>query len=647
MEKINFTDMGLGLSLSAFLVALTDLVFSLVSKRYDKPQNKVYLIQLGILKLNAVCGMVTTFTGQSKYTSDSAFAMLIVSRYIYFLTHALIPPVFFFYISNVTGRNFRRRGGGKKMDFLTDRFLLIAVAVNELIIALNPLTNWIYVFNENRQFKRCWGEFIFVYGYSAVWMAAAFIMLMCSRKFLSNSRKSAIVFCYIVGLAGVLLQLIYSKFRIEVFMETLGYTGVLLFVENEDDRMDVTVGTYNAAAFKLDIAAAVSNGIQTRLILVRNITCDEHRIIGSAESDYAPERAVAEYLGKLVGKHYIYSIGRGKLAAVLYNKTDSEALELAESVADCFGKTWESEEIKMRLDGRVLLVDVPERASTAEEVLYIADCPMPVGADRSVMSGSDLDWIVRRSAVEAAVRRGLKDGSFDVWYQPTYTIDKQLHGAEALLRMNDRELGRVYPDEFIPVAEQLGLIGEIDEFVYREVCAFLASHEPQRFGVGCINVNLSVTECMKSGFAERFTEIADRWGIQGKEVVFEITESVAAEDIVRISAVIDKLKSRGFSFAIDDFGTGYSNLTATLSLGAELIKIDKSVLWTSCKDENGGELLSASVKMVRAMHKKSVAEGVETEEHIEKLAKLGCDYLQGYYFSKPLPKDEFLRFISK
>ena len=647
MDKINFTDMGLGFSIAAFLIALTDMVFSLVSKHYGKVQNRIYIIQLIILMINAVCGMISTFTEDSRYISDAAYRVLVISRYVYFLTHALIPPVFFFYISNVTGRNYRKRGGKSLKDFLTDEFLLLLVLLNELIIALNPLTNWIYFFNENRRFRRGWGEYVFVYGYSAVWMLAALILFLCSRKSLSKGRKYAIVVCYFLGLAGVLLQLFYSKFRIEVLMETLGYTGVLLFVENEDDRMDVTVGAYNTAAFKLDIAAAVSNGIQTRLILVRNITCDEHRVIGGSESDYAPERTVAKYLGKLVGKNFIYSVGRGKLAAVLYNKTDSEALELASRVADCFKKKWESEELKMRLDGRVLLIDVPGRASTAEEVLYIAECPMPVNADHGVMSGSDLDWIVRRSAVEAAVKRGLKDGSFDVWYQPTYTIDKKLHGAEALLRMNDRELGRVFPDEFIPVAEQLGMIGDIDEFVFREVCAFLASNEPQRFGVSCINVNLSVTECMKSGFAERFMEIADRWGIRGKEVVFEITESVAAEDISRISAVIETMKSRGFSFAIDDFGTGYSNLTATLSLGAELIKIDKSVLWTSCKDENGGELLAASVKMVRAMHKKSVVEGVETEEHIAKLAKLGCDYLQGYYFSKPLSKDEFLRFISE
>ena len=212
--------------------------------------------------------------------------------------------------------------------------------------------------------------------------------------------------------------------------------------------------------------------------------------------------------------------------------------------------------------------------------------------------------------------------------------------------MRDKELGNIFPDEFIPIAEQLGIIGEIDEFVFREVCGLLASGEPQKNGIRRIDVNLSVLECMKDGFAEQMIQIAEETGVSGSEIVFEITETVAAADQKRITAVIDKLRSKGFTFAIDDFGTGYSNLSATLSLGADIIKLDKSVLWGSEKNEQGSILLGASIKMIKEMRKISIAEGVETKEQIALLDSLGCDYLQGFYFSRPLPKEEFLRFIA-
>ena len=164
---------------------------------------------------------------------------------------------------------------------------------------------------------------------------------------------------------------------------------------------------------------------------------------------------------------------------------------------------------------------------------------------------------------------------------------------------------------------------------------------------GGINVNLSILECMKDGFADHMNEIVEDAGIRKKFINFEITESVAAKDYDHLSGVIDQLKNEGFLFSIDDYGTGYSNMTALFSLGADVIKIDKSILWNAEKSDLGMTLLKTSVDMVHEMHKKSLMEGVETEAQIEILKKLGCNYLQGYYFSKPVPKDEFIRLIEQ
>lgn len=643
---IGLSDMGLGISLSAFLVCLTNLIFTLISKRTGKTHNKIFIFLLCILMINAVCGMVSTFTNNSKYSSDNAYIVLQVSRYVYFLTHSLIASLFYGYMSSVVGRDLRGNSGGGFANFVRDRKRQIVIIVNELIIALNPVTNWIYVFDDEREFKRAWGEFVFVYAPAVLWMSAALLLFMKSLKVISKSRKYALSFCYFFCLAGVILQLVFSKFRIEVMMDSIGFTGIMFFVENEDDRMDVSTGAYNASAFKLDLRAAKRNGVTAQLIIVRDIANESYSLPIGVYEGYAPERAVAEYLETLAGRYCIYSVGRGTVAALLYKKTEEEARGIAQKMLDRLSEPWVTDGTELRLSGTVLILNIPDRAATIDDVLYICDCPLPENSSDKLMSGSDLDWIVRRSAVEAAVKRGLSEGSFEVYYQPTYTIGRELHGAEALLRMRDKELGSIYPDEFIPIAEQLGIIGDLDEFVFREVCALLKTGVPQSSGIKCIDVNLSVIECMKDGFAEKMIKIADEAGISGSEVVFEITETVAAKDQKRITSVIETLRRRGFTFAIDDFGTGYSNLSATLALGADIIKIDKSVLWGAEKSEQGSILLGASLKMIKEMRKLSIAEGVETEQQIEFLDEQGCDYLQGFYFSRPLPKDDFLRFIA-
>ena len=419
---INLSDMGLGLSLAAFLVCLANLVFTLITKRTGKSQNKVFIAQLVILMINAATGMVSTFTDKSKYTSDNAYILLQVSRYVYFLTHALIAPLFYCYTSAVIGRDHRGSKEGGWKGFLTGRKHQIILLLNELFIALNPLTNWIYVFTDDRQFKRAWGEFLFVYGAAALWMVASLILFIKSRTIISKSRKYALASCYLFSIAGVLLQLIYSKFRIEVLMETIGFTGVMFFIENEDDRTDISVGAYNASAFKLDLKAAARNNISAELIIVRNITNESYPVPIGANEGYAPERAVANYLGGLVGRYYVYSIGRGTVAAVVYGKSRIDAGAAAKQVSEQLAGLWEIDNVKLRLNGTVILLSYPERAATVDDVFYIADCPLPENVSGKLMSGSDLDWIVRRAAVEAAVKRGLSQNSFEVYYQPTYTI---------------------------------------------------------------------------------------------------------------------------------------------------------------------------------------------------------------------------------
>ncbi len=213
--------------------------------------------------------------------------------------------------------------------------------------------------------------------------------------------------------------------------------------------------------------------------------------------------------------------------------------------------------------------------------------------------------------------------------------------------MNDSALGRIYPDEFIPIAEMIGMIDRLDEFVLKEVCNMISSGLPSRYGLECINVNLSVIECLKEGFADHVNEIVKKAGVPNEMINFEITESVAAKDYNHLSDVIESLKANDFRFSIDDYGTGYSNITSLFSLEVDIIKIDKSILWNAEKSELGRTLLKTSVDMIHTMNKKALAEGVETEAQIEMLRKFGCEYLQGFYFSKPLPLNEFIAYLQK
>ena len=643
--------MSFGISVAALVISLTNFFFALMCKRAGKPQNKVFLGICVLLLADSVSGVVTTMTNNLKYNSDRAFAVLQLSRYLYFLTHSLMAPLFIQYIAHVTGYCSDRRNSwryNKTFRNLISNFLpQMLVVLATILILTNPLHHQIWHFDAAREFKRGWGEFVFIYLLSALWIVISFIMMMRSWKILSVNRKHGLVFCYLLVLAGVTIQLMRSDIRAEVLMEAIGFSGVLLFVENDDDRKNVELGVYNSAAFAQDISAASRNKTPIEFLLVRDIHFDKtSNNMVSAKTDVRDiGRAVTAYLAEISDKNNIYSPVTCVYAIAYMNKDKEKAAAIAADVLERFNFPWTVNGTEVYLNAAVIVVDFPEMAKTPEDIIYIAECPIPEDKARKVMKGSELDWIMRHSAVENAVKVGLENGMFEVYYQPTYNIDRSIYGAEALLRMNDVELGTVMPDEFIPIAEQLGIISDIDEFVLKEVCKLLKTGAPQKYGIGHINVNLSVQECLKSGFAENIIRIVSEFDISKHNISFEITESVGATDYTQLSNVIDTLKAAGFMFYIDDFGTGYSNMSSLFALGADVIKVDKSVLWGAKDNKIGMVLLKDIIGIIKDMKKRSLAEGVENEEQLQTLAKLGCDHLQGFYFSKPLPKAEFLELI--
>ncbi len=650
---ITYTSTDFGLILAALLICITNLVYTIMDGHTGKPQNRVYITLLLLLSVNSLSELFDIGYSAESGTSDTAFMIQRVANYVYFLCHSLLAPMLCCYVSFLIGRSvglgFHRKPGSTTGEFLWSILPSIVVAVTEVFIALNPLTEWCWYYDDNRDFHRAWGEYIFIYALSGIWMIAAFILVMMSWNILSKGRKRSIAICFLLAGTGITVQLFAQNYRIEVLLEALSFTGALLFIENEDDRKNVEMNVYNSAAFSLDLTATLRNRIHVKTIILRGIHFDRsaNTIVSGRLHREDISLAVSDYLGTVIQRYYIYSIGHGRFALTLYNYSDSDAEAIAQTITARFQQPWNINGSDFRLTSRILIISSPERAKTVEEIVYFAECPIPEKMQEPIISGSSLDCLIRRAAVEKAVTRGLAEGSFEVYYQPTYNINRTLHGAEALLRMHDKELGMIYPDEFIPIAEQLGMIDELDEFVLREVCKFILTGIPQKNGMDCINVNLSVLECMKEGFAEYVSGIVESAGVRKKMINFEITESVAARDYNQLANVIEQLKNEGFQFSIDDYGTGYSNMTSLFSLGADIIKIDKSVLWNAEKSELGMTLLRTSIEMVHEMRKKALMEGVETEAQIEILRELGCNYLQGFFFSKPLPKDEFIKLIEK
>jgi len=251
------------------------------------------------------------------------------------------------------------------------------------------------------------------------------------------------------------------------------------------------------------------------------------------------------------------------------------------------------------------------------------------------------DVVVRRVAIEKGLRLALQNDELEIHYQPQVDIIKnKIKGFEALLRWNSSELGRISPDEFIPVAEQSGLIIPMGDWLIKAVYLQNNFWKSKGYIYDTIAINLSAIQLENEKFEETLKNLISETNINPKFVELEITESILMKDFEKSIKLLTEIRNLGINIALDDFGTGYSSLSYLKQLPINTLKIDKSFIDNIVTNEREKAIVDGIIQLAQKIGLDVVAEGAETKEQIRILQEMGCNQIQGYYFSKPLPASE-------
>jgi diguanylate cyclase (GGDEF)-like protein len=252
----------------------------------------------------------------------------------------------------------------------------------------------------------------------------------------------------------------------------------------------------------------------------------------------------------------------------------------------------------------------------------------------------------RKLDLEERLRGALVENALSVHYQPVREAESgRVVAAEALIRWHDPEIGWISPEEFIPVAEDSGLIDHVGDWVLETVCKQSRSWREAGFEPIRIAVNVSGHQVRKSGFVDKVRTTLHASGLSAAEIELEITESTIMQDDKMIDDAFSALHDIGISLALDDFGTGYSSLTYLRRFPISRVKIDRSFVDGIPDDRDNLALTAAIISMAHHLMMLVVGEGVETEDQAQSLRELGCEELQGYLFSPPVPPEDFIRFL--
>lgn len=478
------------------------------------------------------------------------------------------------------------------------------------------------------------------------------LIVLRLHKCYANIAKEKVVLI-IWGISIWILIMLVQMFNPTILMSSTGVMLLVLLVylsfENPRDYADEEVGTLNRMAFHKMIPEMIASNKKFYLV---NFVVDDIQYIQNVMG-YSEARNIlvklSEHIKKITYLRIFHS--RGNTVSLIVTK-ESE-LDKLKIMSDSWKMEYKNERginyiPKYHMD----ILECPTYAKTVDEVYNIMDYMIIEGSLRSKINIIDERIILDNNhfqAVQKLVETAVLEDGFEVFYQPIYSNDThKFSSAEALVRLKDNKtLGFISPEIFIPIAEQKGLIKELGNIVFEKVCIFASTHDLKSLGVRYIEVNLSGVQGVDKNIVSTLNGYMNRYGIEPGFINLEITETASVEAGDSLLINMEKLRDIGCHFSMDDFGTGYSNLSQIAKVKFELIKLDKSLIWPCFEDnrEDAVVILNNCINMIMQLGIKIVAEGVETKEQMEMLTKQGVTYLQGYYFSRPMCEEDYIKFI--
>lgn len=365
-------------------------------------------------------------------------------------------------------------------------------------------------------------------------------------------------------------------------------------------------------------------------------------------------KLVAERLRHLVSSEdYVARLGGDEFIVMMINPENRDAIErLASSILSHLSTTYQLDYYRLTTTCSIGITLYPDDSEESYILLRNADTAMYTAKARGgncyqFYTEEMNQQVNTRLTLESELRRAIKSQEFELYYQAQVTSEgNQLIGAEALIRWDHPTAGLVPPSEFVPIAEETGLIREIGDWALLEACrAFCRLNE--EFGLGLtISVNVSVRQ-LNDLFVLRVQEILNQSGLAPEYLELEITESLLMHNVQENIRLLEAISQLGVRFAMDDFGTGYSSLSYLKQFPISKLKIDRAFINDINTDPDDEAIVRAIIAMAKSLHLELVAEGVENHQQLSMLRALECDCYQGYYFSHPLPLGAFHELLEK
>lgn len=578
---------------------------------------------------------------------ESNTAIRTVLCFLYYMLRNLSSPIYQLFLYAVTDT-----WHILKRNRIWQLLLAVPYAIVCLVLLSNPINHKVYYFDDNLIYHR--GPLLYIlYAVSGFYFLYGIIFLIYYKKVLSFDKFIALLCMYPLNLLAVLIQLFFPKLMVEMFMTTLTILLVTLIVQRAEETINPVLGERSYISYTTDMKKAfyIHKPITTIFVKISNYPA----LLSMLENDSC--NALLKKIASILKSHNtevslpadLYYLENGLFALVTEEDLPEQVKGTAKRIASVLNRKVQSNQLEISLEACVCILKCPENIDNYESLLAFGKAfhtYLPHGnVVNDIMEIDDQRMFRLQNEMGSIISNAITEKRFEMYYQPIYSIkENKFNSAEALIRLKDDNYGFISPELFITAAEKNGTILQIGDFVLDDVCRFLSDCRKKGLPLQYIEINLSMTQCIQNDLTDKIQFYLEKYDLRPDQINLEITETAANEAQEIVEENIQKLTNQGIAFSLDDYGTGYSNISRIMELPFRIIKLDKSLV-DKVEDSKMRILLKNTIHMIKEIGMEIVVEGVETKEMLNQFTELGCDFIQGYYFSKPLPEQEFVNFI--
>ena len=629
--------------IAALAILVVILLTSIYRKMYKDMSSVVFLSMVGTTLLASVFECTQIIMYGAGCRNDVAF-MIVKSLYV--LSHDFAAVMYFLYVISIAQTWHRIKQYPICSLLMCIPYLVI---IGSLVV--NIFNGWMFTFENGIETVHSnWINYLCAW----VYILVSIYYVIDNKELFKKHQMMAMASMLPLTIAAFVVKQFYPNSLVAIFANALGILIMSTVIQRPELFIDTLSQQKKYSLYADNMKKAFMNKNHVTMILINISSYNSiYHILGYDETTKLLRR-IGNYIEginhRLKAYANVYYLDRGRFRVVINSFNTDKVKKYAFEVNELLKTKLYAKNIEVSLNAVVCVARLPEDLHDFNSLISFGnDFHEKVPKTGDVVYAEELFTQREFSLInemDDILDRALRNESFKVYYQPIFSVAKQrFTSAEALLRLIDDVHGFVPPDLFITAAERNGTIHKIGSIVLEEVCRFIASDEFRRLGLEYIEINLSVAQCMQSTLADDILATLEKYNVSVSQINLEITETAANYDISAMSENIRKLSEAGISFSLDDFGTGYSNIERVASLPLKIVKLDRTFV-NNQDNPHMSVFLENFIRMFKQMDMEIVVEGIETEQMVKRFSDLHCDYIQGYYFSKPIPERDFIGFIS-